>query len=123
MREINKKIKELRVENTEKKIVLKELKDTIKNYEKSEYVKISDEKDENFKPKFSNETKRESELSQRLGVDGLYQQMIKQVKDFEKEIDLKQIEIDYLTWEMTLSGHRNDDIVDAINKISEVLKK
>lgn len=123
MKELNKKVKDMRLENMNRRIAIKELKDVSENYEKIVAGKVTDEKDNAGKAVYSNDKKRELETAMRLSEDKIYQEMISNIKNLEKEFNTAQIEIDYLTWELTLSSHHNEDIVAAIDRLANCLKR
>lgn len=82
------------------KMELGEFEQTKKEVENELVLEISFERDENDKPKYTNENSRKAELSARLKKNQPYQKLLDEQKKTEsdllnKEIDLGRVEMKY----------------------------
>jgi len=70
---------------------IEDLQEKVKIWEYAQMAQIADEKDENGKPIYSNDVKRQAELERRKAESEEYQKMIGELKSEKYEYDLSVI--------------------------------
>lgn len=85
------KIEEQRTRLLDIKEKIEELQTNCKLWEVRQMAEIADMVNENGKPMFSNETKRQAELEQRKSNSPAYQESLKELKEQKLKYDLQVI--------------------------------
>ena len=85
------KIEEQRKKMLDIKEVVEDLQIVCKTWEVDQMAEIADMVNENGKPVFSNETKRQAELEQRKSNSPAYQESLKELKEQKLKYDLQVI--------------------------------
>lgn len=88
-------IKKLRIELIEKYLELENVRSEVKKVEKETYVEVDNEVDEKNKKIFSNETKRQVEVNERISKSKTYTTLSTQLKNLEIEIKKIEVEVEY----------------------------
>lgn len=90
------KIKQEKIERHEIFLSKNKIEDNLSYIEANIKEEILNEKNENGKNKYSNETARKAEFEQRSKINEEYSNLNKKLNEIEKQLHIKNIEISYL---------------------------